>query len=90
MTDISDELEGTQDNLRQTILKTKSEIKDIQTKAKEAESLLRTEIADLESRLNSLRREAANAVKARDDAIKQTANEIEDIKAASRRDMREA
>ena len=90
MTDISDELEGTQDNLRQTILKTKSEIKDIQTKAKEAESLLRTEIADLESRLNSLRQEAANAVKARDDAIKQTANEIEDIKAASRRDMREA
>ena len=43
-----------------------------ETKAKEAESLLRTEIADLESRLNSLRQEADNAVKARDDAIKET------------------
>lgn len=90
MTDISDELEGTQDNLRQTILKTRSEITDIQTQAKEAEGLLRTEIADLESRLNSLRREAADATKARDDAIKQTENEMEDINAASRREMREA
>ena len=90
MTDISDELEGTQDSLRQTILKTRSEITDIQTQAKEAEGLLRTEIADLESRLNSLRREAADAAKARDDAIKQTENEMEDINAASRREMREA
>ena len=90
MNDISDELEGTQDNLRQTILKTRSEITDIQTQAKEAEGLLRTEIADLESRLDSLRREAADATKARDDAIKQTENEMEDINASSRREMREA
>lgn len=90
MTDISDELEGAQDSLRQTILKTKSEITEIQSKAKETEVRLRSEIADLESRLGALRQEAVNAAKARDDAIKQTKNEVEDIKSASRKEMREA
>jgi hypothetical protein len=90
MTDISDELEGAQDNLRQTILKTKTEITEIQSQAKETEGRLRSEIADLESRLQMLRQEASNAANARDDAIKQTKNEVEDIKSASRKESREA
>ena len=90
MTDISDELEGAQDNLRQTILKTRSEITDIQRQAKETEGRLRSEVADLESRLELLRQEAVNAVKARDNAIEQTKNEIENIQTVSRKEMRDA
>lgn len=90
MTDISDDLEGAQDNLRQTMLKTRSEITEIESQAKETEGRLRSEIADLESRLEALRQEAANAAKARDDAIKQTKNEVEGIKSASRKEMKDA
>ena len=90
MTDISDELEGAQDNLRQTLLRTRSEITDIQTQAKETEGRLRSEIADLESRLEALRQEASNADRARYDAIQQTKDDIETIKSASRKEMREA
>ena len=90
MTDISDELEGAQDNLRQTLLKTRSEISDIQTQAKETEGRLRSEIAALESRLEALRQEALNAIRDRDDAIRQTKEEIEDIRTVSRKEMKEA
>jgi hypothetical protein len=90
MSNISDELEGAQDSLRQTLLKTRLEITDLQSQAKESEGRLRSEISDLESRLEALRQEAANAARARDDARKQTMNEVEDIKAASRKEMRDA
>eukprot|EP00804_Cyclotella_cryptica_P013952 CCRYP_002459-RA/>CCRYP_002459-RA protein AED:0.00 eAED:0.00 QI:117/1/1/1/1/1/2/1253/598 len=89
MTDISDQLEGAQDKVRQTIQKTRSEITDIQNQAKEAEGRLRSEIANLEARLELLRREAINASKARDLVAQQTKNEIEDIQAASRKEMKE-
>jgi hypothetical protein len=90
MTDISDQLEGAQDNLRKTMLKTRSEITDIQSKAKETEGRLRNEIADLESRLESLREEAANAAKARDSVIQQTKAEIENIQIESRKQIKDA
>lgn len=89
MTDISDQLEGAQDSLRETILKTRSEISDIQNQAKESEGRLRNEISELESRLEFLRQEAVSAAKSRDSVTKQTKKEIEDIRSASRREMNE-
>lgn len=89
MTDISDQLEGAQDKVRMTIQKTRSEITDIQNQAKETEGRLRSEIADLESRLDLLRQEAISAGKARDIVIQQTNKELEEIQAASRKEMKE-
>jgi len=71
MTDLSDQLEGVQDNLRETMLKTKSEISNIQDEARQSERRLKNEISELESRLQSLRDEADAARKERDELIKQ-------------------
>jgi len=89
MTDLSDQLEGAQDNLRETMLKTKSEISSIQDEARQSERRLKNEIVELESRLQSLRDEADAARKDRDELIQQIETEEEEMRKTSRKEMEE-
>jgi hypothetical protein len=89
MTDLSDQLEGAQDNLRETMLKTKSEISSIQDEARQSERRLKNEIVELESRLQSLRDEADTARKDRDELIQQIETEEEEMRKSSRKEMEE-
>jgi hypothetical protein len=89
MTDLSDQLEGVQDNLRDTMIKTKSEISNIQDEARQSERRLKNEIAELESRLQSLHDEADDARKERDELIKQIEREENEIRKESRKEMEE-
>ena len=89
MTDLSDRLEGAQDDLRETIQKTKSEISSIQDEARQSERHLKNEITELESRLQSLRVEADAVRKDRDDMAKQIEKEEEELRKQSRKDMEE-
>jgi hypothetical protein len=89
MTDLSDQLEGVQDNLRETMLKTKSEISNIHDEARQSERRLKNEIAELESRLQSLRDEADAARNERDELIKQIESEEEEVRKQSRKEMEE-
>ena len=89
MTDLSDQLEGAQDNLRDTMLKTKSEISSIQDEARQSERRLKNEIVELESRLQSLRDEADAARKDRDELIQQIETEEEEMRKTSRKEMEE-
>ena len=89
MTDLSDQLEGAQDNLRETMLETKSKISSIQDEAKQSEKRLKNEIAELESRLQSLRDEADAARKERDELIKQIDSEEEELRKESRKELEE-
>lgn len=89
MTDLSDQLEGAQDNLRETMLETKFKISSIQDEARQSEKRLRNEISELESRLQSLRDEADAARKDRDELIKQIDSEEEELRKESRKELEE-
>mmetsp|Transcript_4560 Transcript_4560/g.6980 ORF Transcript_4560/g.6980 Transcript_4560/m.6980 type:complete len:583 (+) Transcript_4560:92-1840(+) len=89
MTDLSDQLEGAQDSLRKTMLKTRSEISSIQDEARQSEKRLKNEIVELESRLQSLRDEAEAARKDRDEVIKQIESEEEEAWKKSRQEIEE-
>ena len=89
MTDLSDQLEGVQDNLRETMIKTKSEISNIQDEAGQSERRLKNEIVELESRLQSLRDEADVARKERDELIQQIESEEEEVRKEYRKEMEE-
>eukprot|EP00573_Skeletonema_grethae_P010869 CAMPEP_0201694168 /NCGR_PEP_ID=MMETSP0578-20130828/6524_1 /ASSEMBLY_ACC=CAM_ASM_000663 /TAXON_ID=267565 /ORGANISM="Skeletonema grethea, Strain CCMP 1804" /LENGTH=235 /DNA_ID=CAMNT_0048179807 /DNA_START=32 /DNA_END=736 /DNA_ORIENTATION=+ len=89
MTDLADQLEGVQDDLRKTMLKTRSEISSIQDEARQSEKRLKNEIIELESRLQSLRDEAEAARKDRDEVIKQIESEEEETRKKSREEMEE-
>lgn len=89
MTDLSDQLEGVQDDLRKTMLKTRSEISSIQDEARQSEKRLKNEIVELESRLQSLRDEAEAARKDRDEELKQIESEEEEMRKKSREEIEE-
>mmetsp|Transcript_9422 Transcript_9422/g.20382 ORF Transcript_9422/g.20382 Transcript_9422/m.20382 type:complete len:553 (+) Transcript_9422:97-1755(+) len=89
MTDLSDRIEGAQDDLRKTESKTKSDIFNIQEEAKERQESLKSEISELESRLESLRGEVANAVRERDQTKNSVRKEKRDLQSVQRKELEE-
>jgi len=90
ISDLSDKIEGAQDDLRKTITKTKSEISNIRGEVHEREERLYSEISELEYRLEALRKDAKNAAKERDAAKNSLRKDERDAMAASRKEMEKA
>ena len=87
ITDLGDQIEGTQDNLRQTLSQTKSQLSSIQTNVVQREIQLKNELSDLERRLETLKQDAINVSKERDTLNKSIDKEVRDIKRQTQKEL---
>ena len=87
ITDLGDQIEGTQDNLRQTLSQTKSQLSSIQTNVVQREIQLKNELSDLERRLETLKQDAIKVSKERDTLNKSIDREVRDIKRQSQKEL---
>jgi len=87
ITDLGDQIEGAQDNLRTTTSTTKSSISSIQSDAIQREIQLKNELSDLEDRLAALRKDADLVAKERDMLTKSINTESRIIRKQSNQDL---
>ena len=89
MNDLSDKIEGAQDELRSSMSGTRSEISSIQGEATERQAQLKGEISELESRLSSLRKFGRTSTRERDQLKRSLRKEEQDIRTLSRKELEE-
>ena len=87
ITDLGDQIEGAQDNLRTTVSTTKSSIASIQSDAIQREIQLKNELSDLENRLAGLRKDAELVAKDRDMLSKSINTEARNIQKQSNQEL---
>jgi len=87
ITDIGDQIEGAQDNLRTTTSTTKSSISSIQSDAIQREIQLKNELSDLEDRLAALRKDAELVAKERDMLTKSINTESRALRKQSNQEL---